>query len=245
MTTVKSIMINLDDTYDKIVISKDCFKKDSHRLDRESAHQMELDSMFNPIPEIKYESFMRKENAVLDPNNLYDLTPYAITFTLPSDYMIDIKDIPTVKYREYRLLKDQQKFLQVRFMETRIQEWLKKFKRCMRSMHQFFEIHSYEIYHEFTKQGIVHSHGLLLCNNNYTRGTSDIMANMWVRCNPGRKGLFTGVKKISMKKGNDHAFDKCNSIANWRKYITKETGQFKDKPCYHRAVCNTEISYNC
>ena len=249
-TTVKKIYINLDDTGSDLVITKAILNKDSSTLDRESAHQVEsfdkrYNKLFKDVPK-NYVKYFRRENTITHNDVIgNDLSPYAITFTLPSEYMMDVNDAVSVRLRDYQKVKDQPPHRQVSFMNSRIEDWLKKFRRSMRGMHQYFDIHSYELYHEFTQQGLIHTHGLLLCNNNYYTGTSDIMANLWVRTNPGRKDLFTGVKKSSMKRNRDHAFDKCNHIPNWRKYITKESSEWYQKPCYYVPVCNTLISYDC
>ena len=200
MSTVKKIYINLDDTGSDLIITKQILKEDSFRLDRESAHQVSTsdsryNKLFKDVPK-HYVKHLRKENTVTS-NNLehHELYPYAITFTLPSEYMMDVNDAVHVRLRDYQKVKDQPHHRQVSFMNSRIEDWLKRFRRNMRSMHQYFDIHSYEMYHEFTQQGIIHSHGLLLCNNNYYKATSDIMANLWVRTNPGKKRSFHRCKE--------------------------------------------------
>lgn len=250
MTTVKSIMINLDDTYDELVIAKKTYNGSSFKsLDRNYTHQMDVNDMFHKTNDdvVPYHKDIRQTRSVENMNvingKIDNETPYAITFTLPTDYMIDINCSPKVSCRDYRLLISQLRHVQVKFMELRIGEWLKRFKRLMRMTNDRFDIHSYEIYHEFTAKGQIHSHGLLLCNNNYTTATSNAMADLWVKVNPGRKGLFSAVKKCSMGYGRNKAFDKCNNILSWRKYITKESIKWANKPCYYREDINALINY--
>lgn len=250
MSTVKKIYINLDDTGSDLVITKRILNKDSCLLDRESAHEVESSDkryheIFRDVP-LNYVKYYRRENTITHPKVIgEDLLPYAITFTLPSEYMMDVNDAVRVRLRDYQKVKEQPRHRQVSFMNSRIEEWAKKFQRTMKGMNKYFYIHSFEMYHEFTQQGIIHTHGLLLCNNNYFGTTSDIMANLWVATNQGRKDLFTGVKKSALKRFKDHAFDKCNNITSWRKYITKESPEWSSKPCYYVPVCNTLISYDC
>lgn len=76
-----------------------------------------------------------------------------------------------------------------------------------------------DVYFELTKRGRIHGHGVILTQNNYTRGLSEIMSIQWARIS---KGSMTSMHKTNATGGRDHAFDRCNNVASWLNYISKE-----------------------
>lgn len=105
--------------------------------------------------------------------------------------------------------------------------WLKLLKRKLKSIMSVVEITSHEVYCEYTKQGLIHAHGLMYINNNYSTAVREIMAQQWKEtCKGARKSAM--VKRKG--KNTDHAFDKCNNVTKWREYITKEYPQYALKP---------------
>lgn len=169
------------------------------------------DEVFFPPPHTKY---IKKVGMVSN-----DHTPYAITFTFPTDTRFDMTGARLVKDRNYINLIDQIPSIQRNHFFGQFDIWLKKLKRSLSSFMPYVSMPAMEIYTEFTQQGLIHAHGLIYINNNYGPAVSDIMASLWVKINKG-------VQKSAMIKRNgkltDRAFDKCNNVTNWTKYIRKE-----------------------
>lgn len=157
-------------------------------------------------------------------------TPYALTFTFNTDHKI---------YKSYGeepvLLIDQSPSIQMMYFKKKFMAWLSDIKTNLLTTSRSIRIPAYEVYTEFTKQGLIHAHGLLYLNNNYHSGVSNTMSSVWCNINIGvqRKSM------TSYKKGKyaDKAFDKCSDVLKWTKYITKEQSEDdQNNPCGIRCV---------
>lgn len=146
--------------------------------------------------------------------------PYAITFTFPTDYVYDMNYAHYAKNRKRVSLIDQHVDEQFDHFTILFNKWLSKLNRIYRSQCYDFHVIQYEIFTEQTKQGLLHAHGILYCNNNYAAAMSDTMANLWVKVTGGQS------RKVSMKKKKgtriDYAFAKCADVTKWHAYISKE-----------------------
>jgi len=149
-------------------------------------------------------------NAVV--SDLQDCYPWALTFTFNAEVM-----------------KDKSPFIQWEIFKITFDKWKSLFLKRMNALCNTRYIISYEIYPELTKCGIIHAHALLYYNSNYAN-IRTIMAKTWVD-----KAKQYGVRLSAMKKKDpsgafNYAFDKCNNVTSWRKYITKEHPQYADRP---------------
>lgn len=266
MSVVKKIMIQFGDQEEdivlpKVLVSRDCEDSyfDSKKLCRSLLTDLhppdsKLYNFTSPEAVSRYQGqkdrydtkqsnfsrVFRKETA---PDVSDYAVPYAITFTIPSGYKVDINNCKKVSMRNYVEIHKLSNVVQGRFMRNKIEDWLHKFTRSQKACNDYFRVISFEMYHELTQAGVIHTHALLYCNNNYIKATANMMADLWVKINPGRKADgFTGVQKISMKRGKDRAFDGCNNVKSWRKYITKESPQYADNPAYDKRHSKHEIS---
>lgn len=148
------------------------------------------------------------------------LTPYACTFTVPFDNDAMWNSAPEVNDQgsfssvaKLKCLDDQMKI-----MKQWIDSWLLETRRSMaRLAPNNRDIAGYVVTFEVTKKGMIHAHGLLLMNNMYYSAVRDIMALCWLK--------ITGANQKAMVKDKgrflDHAFDKCNDIDAWMRYILK------------------------
>lgn len=152
--------------------------------------------------------------------------PYALTFTFPAPGdRLFASDKPLRIYNKYFLNRNI--YEQMNYFKNQFEIWLAKVKRALKVMQTNVEIPCYEVYAELTQQGVLHAHALMYVNNNYSQAVREIMMEQWRKINPG-------VYKISMKKkkgsGTDYAFDRCNKVDTWRKYITKEQPEWYPIP---------------
>lgn len=149
---------------------------------------------------------------------------YACTFTIPdiSDsvfkrQIIDFKDGKIMQSEELRKPKEQ-----LVIMRGYIHSWMKDFQKNLRKIApRSYEIKGYLITYELTKAGLIHAHGLILVENMYSCMVSQVMTQTWLNISGGS---WKAMQKISMRGGHfkDKAFDKCNSVNSWIRYILKK-----------------------
>lgn len=154
---------------------------------------------------------------------VYDHCAYALTFTFDLSHQI------MKGYDNKELLVNQTKANQVAYFNKQFIKWYDRLCVNLATTMYKVDIPAYEVYTEFTKNGLVHAHGLLYINNSYTSGVGSVMTNIWCSINPG-----VTWKAMSSKRGRfiDKAFDKCSNIPAWRKYISKEQTELSfDIPC--------------
>lgn len=174
-------------------------------LDRRTAQNLE--SGLRTISESDSEEFK---------NELY--IPLACTFTFPDETTVGLnitnkkgklvkKYIPieTVSFNEQ---KD--------FMIKKILMWQNAVNKLLPKTSPIIRD---EIQFELTKKNRIHAHGLFWTDNNYYRGVTDIMTIQWVKVS---KGKFCAQSKKGISGHYDKAFDKCNNVESWRKYMRKE-----------------------
>jgi len=165
---------------------------------------------------------LRLERQVSD---LQDCFPYALTFTFNAENM-----------------KERSPFSQWELFKEVFDKWKSLFLKRMGALCNERYIISYEIYPELTKSGIIHAHALLYYNSNY-QNIRTIMSKCWVD-----KAKSFGVKMSAMKKktihGYDYAFDRCNNVDSWRKYITKEHVRYADKPALQINTKEITLEFN-
>ena len=158
-------------------------------------------------------------------SDLQDCYPWALTFTFNAEVM-----------------KSKSPFTQWEIFKDTFVKWKILFIKRMNALCNTRYIISYEIYPELTKSGIIHAHALLYYNSNYAN-IRTIMAKTWVD-----KAKQYGVRLSSMKKKDpsgayNYAFDKCNNVQSWRKYITKEHPEYADNPAIIIRPREIDIEY--
>lgn len=156
-----------------------------------------------------------------------DIYPYAVTFTFNSESM------QTKSHSQ-----------QWSIFTGLFDKWKSLFLKRMNSLCDTRYIECYEIYPELTKSDTIHAHGLLYFNSNYYSAVSKIMTKTWVD-----KTKMYGNRMIAQKKANnrgnyDYAFDHCNNVISWRKYITKEHSQYTGTPCLMIVEDTMDFQYN-
>jgi len=200
-------------------------KASSPLLDRTTSKNTivyDFDTMCATREFIPWKNCLRLEKEISD---LQDCYAYALTFTFNSEHM-----------------KDKSPFTQWELFKETFDKWKSLFLKRMGALCNSRYIISYEIYPELTKSGIIHAHALLYYNSNY-QNIRTIMSKCWVD-----KAKKYGVKMSAMKKktasGYDYAFDKCNNVDSWRKYITKEHSRYADKPALQVIPKEIPLEYN-
>ena len=78
-----------------------------------------------------------------------------------------------------------------------------------------------EIHCELTKQGLVHAHGLLWYDDvGLYQSVYLLLATAWAKVSGGKVKAMSKYNPANGK--TDYAFDKCNNVESWKKYIRKE-----------------------
>jgi len=149
-------------------------------------------------------------------------TPYAFTFTFPSDLVPSIRE-PHVN-RRGELVESYIKTpmgelpfnVQWKYFLKLFKVWVNRLNNKLLGKQICFQ--KWDIYPELTKQGVIHAHGLFYINSMYYSGVSDICAMTWANVSKAKQHAMI---KSNGKGGYDKAFDKCTNIESWTKYITK------------------------
>lgn len=149
--------------------------------------------------------------------------PFAVTFTFPPIF----KRLFRGKWRETNFLETSGND-QVEIFQEMFDRWLPLVKRRLYAVQNTRSVACYEIYGEYTQQGILHAHGLIYITAPYPNAVRHILMKAW-------SDVCHGASMIAMKKKNcrggyNYAMDLCNDVKAWRKYITKEHLQFADNP---------------
>jgi len=132
-------------------------------------------------------------------------TPIACTWTYPLD-----------KKHEWWI--DYPIQWQAEKMQPDIEKWLKKCSNIIIKK----ELLRIEVYYELTKNKLIHAHGLLYYDNmGMYNSFYLLMATAWARVSGGTVKAMSKYNPINGK--TDYAFDKCNNVENWKKYIRKES----------------------
>lgn len=154
------------------------------------------------------------------------LTPYACNFNLDvsDNNLYDISNALSigrggrVNMTQTRVLKDD--LSQYNYMCKLIYTWMKKVSFALgRCSSKYKYIQAYAIFFEKTQRGVIHAHGLVFVNNTYISATSQIMEQCW--CETANVSRYAQ-SKLNKTGRHDKAFDGCNNIKSWLKYITKE-----------------------
>lgn len=150
----------------------------------------------------------------LSVKNWYPLTqtctPIACTWTYPID-------TPYKKTKGCSLLRDKTPIEQREKMCADIDKWLSRCNKVLLKK----EILRLEVYFELTKQGLIHGHGLLYYDDvGMYNGFYLLIATAWARISGGSVKAMSKYNPINGR--TDYAFDKCNNVENWKKYIRKE-----------------------
>jgi len=144
--------------------------------------------------------------------------PLACTFTFPDETtvgsMVTNKKGNLVK--KYIPLEKATFEVQKYYMRMKISSWILAVNKLLPKTSPIIMD---EIQFELTKKNRIHAHGLFWTDNNYYRGVTDIMTVQWVRIS---KGKFCAQSKKGISGHYDKAFDKCNNVESWRKYMRKE-----------------------
>jgi len=105
--------------------------------------------------------------------------------------------------------------LQWDYMKSQILGW-----RMKLSSKYKITFRQFEIYPEFTKNGLIHAHGLMYSDSKgYASGYSLMMASVWSSIN---KLDLRATWSINFQGKKDYAFAICNNVEKWYDYITKE-----------------------
>lgn len=163
----------------------------------------------------------------------YDLSgcdALACTFTLPLDAVY--KTVTDTSFSSTGRMKQVKKNLLVRDMSQSVQwshlhglidKWLHRLATKFR-----FYFHHYQIYPEFTKNGLIHAHGLLYHDcGGYVSGRCAIFASEW--CYISKSSIRATTKYNAFGK-IDYAFAKCTNVPKWLEYIEKEYHSTKNNP---------------
>lgn len=208
------IEINFEDEY---------FPANDKLIDPEvvqlSRREVSLDRPLAP-PSHVYE--LGTSRLLYDCGDIHNTTPYAFTFTFPSDLVPSIRE-PHVN-RKGQLVEAYIKTpmgelsfdVQWRYFLKLFKVWVNRLNNKLLGKSVAFQ--GFEIYPELTKQGVLHAHGLFYINSMYFSGVSDICAMTW--CNVSKCKQYSQIKTNKMGKV-DKAFDKCTNTESWKKYISK------------------------
>jgi len=157
-----------------------------------------------------------------DSGDIEYMTPYAFTFTFPSDLIplirephVNRKGILTESYIKTPM-SELPFDVQWKYFLKLFKVWVNKLNNKLLGKTICFQ--KWDVYPELTKQGVLHAHGLFYINSMYYSGVSDICAITW--CNVSKCKQYATIKQ-NVKGGYDKAFDKCSNIESWTKYISK------------------------
>lgn len=170
-----------------------------------------------------------------------ECTPYACTFTFPSDNkqinnvtMTTVVSPKGITRTEVLTLKpfEDQLLVAIDLIKT----WLKKLYNTLKRVSpNNCYISDHIITFEKTKSGVVHAHGLIYVNNNYYTAVSQHMGLIWCKLSGG---LLAALAKKNKAGKIDNAFDKCSDVYAWFEYITKDQNQIMT------TIVNKEHWYN-
>ena len=149
-----------------------------------------------------------------------ELKPFACTFTYANTKVVDKKPQTHV----YKNGNSRTRYVDILLINLDpLQQWnqFKKDYYCF--IDKFnrlgFHIMEYELYPEFTAQGLIHVHGLLWHDSEgWTPARAHLMAATWCKVSGAR--MVAQIK--SNGHGHDYSFAQCNDIKAWHKYIKKE-----------------------
>lgn len=155
----------------------------------------------------------------------YDLSecdPFACTFTFNTNTVF--KKLTEISYYKNGNPKKVLKEIllinvspeqQWNYMVSQILGW-----RIKLSSKYKITFRQFEIYPEFTKNGLIHAHGLLYSDSKgYASGYSLMMASVWSSMN---KLDLRATWSINYQGKKDYAFAVCNNVEKWTEYIRKE-----------------------
>jgi len=154
--------------------------------------------------------------------DLSECDPYACTFTLPIDTIFSkVTEISYTKTGKQKkslkeiLLVNVTQEEQWYYLKSQIIGWMFK----LQSKHGI-SFRQYQVYPEFTKNGLIHAHGLFYSTaHGYSTGYSLMMASVWSSLN---KSDLRATWSINYQGKKDYAFALCNNVSKWTEYIQKE-----------------------
>jgi len=137
-------------------------------------------------------------------------TPIACTWTYPLDK----------KHEDWICKNHDDKYNLSRQCERMIPDLEKWLKKCSNIIIKK-ELLRIEVYFELTKNKLIHAHGILYYDNmGLYNSFYLLMSTAWARTSGG---TVKAMSKYNPTNGKtDYAFDKCNNVENWKKYIRKE-----------------------
>lgn len=153
-----------------------------------------------------------------------EVVAFACNFNLPIEHH---KNITTMKFSEKTgknttkvvksFTKNLDKSYQWNTLIGLIEKWIDKIAKVG------FIIPSYEIYGEFTSNGMIHAHGIVdvICSEAYVIGVGTILGAQWIRLT---KGSMVSLAKKNLANKFDYAFAKCSNRKNYIAYAKKGPG---------------------
>jgi len=154
-----------------------------------------------------------------------DGIPFACNFNVPLDhsknhttsYFNDKTN--SVKTQITKVFtKSLPKEIQWKLLTEIIEKWLKSCEKTHK-----FRFTGYEIYGEFTSNGMIHAHGIVYfqVSKAYAMGVSAVISNSWLRMT---KGNINSLSKMNSLGNIDYAFGYCNSVPKYLEYASKGPG---------------------
>ena len=153
-----------------------------------------------------------------------EFVPFACNFNLPIEHH---KNITTMKFSEKTgrnttkvvksFTRNLDKSYQWSTLVGLIEKWIDRIAKVG------FIIPSYEIYGEFTSNGMIHAHGIVdvICSEAYAIGVGTILGAQWIKLT---KGSMVSLAKKNLTGKFDYAFAKCNNLNNFLAYAKKGPG---------------------
>lgn len=157
-----------------------------------------------------------------DNYEMFDCKALAATFTYPIDHIqqkvIDVKYTKSGRRIESKrdlLLIDAPQDIQWIIFKNHFE----KLRERIYKKH-YFVIFGYELYPEFTKQGLIHVHGVLwLQTLGWDIGRSYAIASEWARITKGNMKAYV---KRNANGTTSYAIAPVSNITEWLKYCKKE-----------------------
>ena len=152
----------------------------------------------------------------------YKLDPFAATFTFPVNHVFSkvynlryTKTGREIKTAKELYLIDQEQMRQWRYFI----ELYNRLVSRVQTKH-YINIFAWELYPEFTKQGLIHVHGLLwFRSEGWGVGKSHAVASEWARLT---KGSMRAYISHNANGTTSYAIAPCKDVEQWRKYSSKE-----------------------